>query len=88
MLTRPLLKFVSLYSGSNYLCTNLEMGSLSLKMEAIFLELYYNNNVHYIRVSYVTHYITLQCVALYCMIWRYVMLCMLCYLLNKMLPKF
>ena len=30
MVTRPLLKFVSLYIGSNYLCTNLEMGSLSL----------------------------------------------------------
>ena len=24
MLTRPLLKFVSLYIGSNYLCTNLD----------------------------------------------------------------
>ena len=39
MLTRPLLNFVSLHIGSNYLCTNLELGGLarSLKMEAIFL---------------------------------------------------
>ena len=28
LLTRPLLKFVSLHIGSNYLCTNLEMSSL------------------------------------------------------------
>ena len=37
MLTRRLLKFVSVHIGSNYLCTNLGMGSLSLRMEAIFL---------------------------------------------------
>ena len=29
MLIRPLLKFVSLHISSNYLCTNLDMGSLA-----------------------------------------------------------
>ena len=30
ILTRPLLKFVSVHIGSNYLCTKLETGSLAL----------------------------------------------------------
>ena len=30
------------HTGFNYLCTNLEMGSLSLKMEAIFLVILYS----------------------------------------------
>ena len=51
MLTRSLLKFLSLHIGSNYLCTTLELAH-SLKMEAIFL----------VYMCYVMLCNTMQCI--------------------------
>ena len=48
MLTRPLLKFVSLHIGSNYLCKNFEMGLLALSKWKPFSSILYkaSNSTH------------------------------------------
>ena len=63
MLTRPALKFVFGHIGSNYLCSNLGMGSLALKNRLLTLSAH-------AREGYSSHFVCLSVCLSAFLLWR------------------